>query len=80
MIRLVLREAMMLLAAGLAIGIGLALWAGPGGGQAAIRAQTERRGDVRGGVGVVGRGGGGRGVRSGAAGVGMDPMDALRVE
>ncbi len=69
-VRLVLREAMMLLAAGLGDRYRTGAMGGPGGGQATVRAQAERRGDLRGGLGAVGRGSRGRGLCSGPARIG----------
>ena len=72
-IRLVLREAMMLLAAGLVIGIGLALWAGQAAAKLLFGLKAERCGDLRGCFGAAGRGRGSRGICSGAAGVDDGP-------
>ena len=69
-IRLVLREAMMLLAAGLAIGIGLALWAGQAAAKLLFGLKPNDAVTFVAASLLLARGGGCRGIRPGAARVG----------
>ena len=79
-IRLVLREAMMLLAAGLAIGIGLALWLGQAAAKLLFGLKPNDAVTFVAASVLLGAAAAAAGYLPARRASGMDPMDALRVE
>lgn len=79
-IRLVLREAMMLLAAGLAIGIGLALWAGQAAAKLLFGLKPNDAATFAAAAVLLAVAAAAAGYIPARRASGMDPMDALRVE
>jgi predicted permease len=79
-IRLVLREAMMLLAAGLVIGIGLALWAGQAAAKMLFGLKPNDAATFAAAAVLLAVAAAAAGYVPARRASGMDPMDALRME
>jgi len=79
-VRLVLREAMMLLGAGLVIGIGLALWAGQAAAKFLFGLKPNDLATFAAAAVLLGLTAAVAGYIPARRASAMDPMDALRVE
>ena len=79
-VRLVLREAMMLLAAGLGIGIGLALWAGQAAAKLLFGLKSNDAATFAAAAVLLAIAAAAAGYIPARRASGMDPMDALRME